>query len=91
MQEQSQGLGQEWEMGWHCRSLHVPVGPCKSLCCLDSSSSPCSGCTRGMLSPPGRRELVEAKHWSIPVPGLGDAGGLQGCCQLPGCLSCSID
>lgn len=56
-----------------------------SLCSLDSSSSPCSGCTRGMLSPPGRGEVVEAKHRSIPVPwlGLGCPGGLQGCCQLP--------
>lgn len=72
-------------MGWHRRSLHVPVDPCVSLCSLDSFSSPCSGCTRGMLSPPGRGEVVEAKHGSIPVPwlGLGDPGGLQGCCQLP--------
>lgn len=36
---------------------------------------------------------MEVKHQSTPVPwlGLGPPEGLQGCCQLPGCLSCGID
>lgn len=60
-------------------SLCVPVQPGLILLSLLRVQ-------QGDAESPGRGDVVEVKHGSTPVPwlGLGDPGGLQGCCQLPG-------
>lgn len=111
MRERSRVLGQRWGGGmasWvpACPhgSLHVPAGPCMSLCSLDPSSSPCSGGTRGMLSPMGGcartpfcrggERTVVAEDQSVPCPGWGWGGMREGCgaaANYRRCPSCGID
>lgn len=72
-----------------CMSLWVPVGLCMSLWVPVLPGLILLSLLwlhQGNAEFPWKGEVVEAKHRSTPVPwlGLGDPGGLQSCCQLPG-------